>query len=72
MPLALELAAARLRALPVREEEPDRRLFNRLAVFAGGWTVEAVEALARRHAAWFPDLAERAGREHGERWLSSR
>jgi len=163
LPLALELAAARLRALPVREvaarlddrfrllagggrtvdarqqtlraavdwsfqllEEPDQRLFNRLAVFAGGWTVEAAEvvcagegvastdvlegllrlvdrslvvatsgqparfrmletlraygwerlaeageaeALGRRHAAWFRDLAERAGREHGERWL---
>ena len=163
MPLALELAAARLRALPVAEvaarlddrfrllggggrtvearqrtlraavdwsyqllPEPDRRLFNRLAVFACGWTVEAAEAvcagdglersgvlegllrlvdrslvvaaggqparfrmletlraygrerlaeageaeaLARRHAVWFLDLAERAGREHGERWL---
>jgi predicted ATPase len=163
LPLALELAAARLRALPVGEvaarlddrfrllaggdrtadarqqtlratvdwsyrllEEPDRRLFNRLSVFAGGWTVEAAEAvcagggmdpagvleglsrlvdrslvvaaggrparfrmletlrafgqerlaeageaeaLARRHAAWFRDLAERAGREHGQQWL---
>jgi predicted ATPase len=163
LPLALELAAARLRALPVGEvaarlddrfrllaggdrtvdarqrnlraavdwsyqllEEPDRRLFDRLAVFAGGWTVAAAEAvcagdgveatgilegllrlvdrslvaaaggqparfrmletlraygwerlaeageaevLARRHATWFLDLAERAGSEHGERWL---
>jgi tetratricopeptide (TPR) repeat protein len=105
-------------------EEPDRRLLNRLAVFAGGWTVAAAEAvcagdgvhdvldglfrlvdrslvvaaagpparfrmletlraygwerlaeageaaaLARRHAAWFRDLAERADGEHGERWL---
>jgi predicted ATPase/DNA-binding SARP family transcriptional activator len=163
VPLALELAAARLRALPAQEvaarlddrfrlltggvrtgdarqqtlraavdwsylllEEPDRRLFNRLAVFAGGWTVAAAEAvcagggvepadvldglfrlvdrslvvaaagpparfrmletlraygwerlaaageaeaLTRRHAAWFRDLAERADSEHGERRL---
>jgi predicted ATPase/DNA-binding SARP family transcriptional activator len=82
MPLAIELAAARVRALPVQEvaarlddrfrllaggprtldprqrtlratvdwsfellEEPDRRLFRRLAVFSGGWTVAAAEAV---------------------------
>jgi predicted ATPase/DNA-binding SARP family transcriptional activator len=82
MPLAIELAAARVRVLPTRElaarlhdrfrlltggartadprqrtlratvdwswellEEPDRRLFRRLAVFAGGWTLDAAEAV---------------------------
>jgi predicted ATPase/DNA-binding SARP family transcriptional activator len=82
LPLAIELAAARVGALPVQElaarledrfrlltgggrtadprqrtlratidwswellEEPDRRLFRRLAVFAGGFTVEAAEAV---------------------------
>jgi predicted ATPase/DNA-binding SARP family transcriptional activator len=82
LPLAIELAAARLRALPPAElaarledrfgllagagraqdprqrtlratvdwsfqllEEPDRRLFRRLSVFAGGWTVAAAEAV---------------------------
>ena len=80
--LAIELAAARVRVLPVPEitarlgdrfrllggggrtadprqrtlraavdwswellEEPDRRLWRRLAVFAGGWTVAAAEAV---------------------------
>ena len=84
IPLALELAAARLRALPVEEiaarvddrfrllasgdrtalprqktlralidwshdllSEPERVLFRRLAVFAGGFTLDAVESVAR-------------------------
>lgn len=83
IPLALELAAARVRALPVQAiarrladrfallktddqtvlprqrtlralidwshdllSEPERLLFARLAVFAGGWTLEAAEAVA--------------------------
>lgn len=83
LPLAIELAAARLRALtptaladrlhkslallkggdadvPQRQqtlrntiawsyellEPPQRALFNRLGVFAGGWSLEAAEALA--------------------------
>jgi predicted ATPase/DNA-binding SARP family transcriptional activator len=82
LPLAIELAAARVRALPANElaarlqdrfgllaggaraqdprqrtlratmdwsfqllDEPDRRLFRRLSVFAGGWTVAAAEAV---------------------------
>jgi predicted ATPase/DNA-binding SARP family transcriptional activator len=82
LPLAIELAAARVRALPVAElaarlddrfrllagggrtldprqqtlratvdwswellEEPDRRLWRRLSVFSGGWTVAAAEAV---------------------------
>jgi non-specific serine/threonine protein kinase len=82
LPLALELAAARVRVLPVEElaarlddrfrlltggsraapprqqtlratldwsydllSEPERALFRRLAVFAGGWTLEAAEAV---------------------------
>jgi predicted ATPase/DNA-binding CsgD family transcriptional regulator len=82
IPLALELAATRVRLLSVEQlaarlhdrfqllaggrrtapprqqtlratldwsyallQEPERRLFNRLAVFAGGWTVEAAEAI---------------------------
>jgi predicted ATPase/DNA-binding SARP family transcriptional activator len=82
LPLAIELAAARVRALPPAElaarledrfgllagagrgqdprqrtlratvdwsfqllEEPDRRLFRRLSVFAGGWTLAAAEAV---------------------------
>jgi predicted ATPase/DNA-binding SARP family transcriptional activator len=85
LPLAIELAAARVRVLPVAEiaarlgdrfrllggggrtagaggqrqrtlratvdwswellEEPDRRLWRRLAVFSGGWTVAAAEAV---------------------------
>ncbi|MFN8488226.1 MAG: LuxR C-terminal-related transcriptional regulator [Caldilineaceae bacterium] len=82
IPLALELAAARLKALPVEKiaerledrfrlltsgnrtalphhqtlralvdwsydllSEPERVLLRRLAVFAGGWTLEAAEAI---------------------------
>jgi predicted ATPase/DNA-binding SARP family transcriptional activator len=82
LPLAIELAAARVRALPPAElaarlgdrfrllagggratdprqqtlratidwswellEEPDRRLWRRLSVFSGGWTVAAAEAV---------------------------
>jgi predicted ATPase/DNA-binding SARP family transcriptional activator len=82
LPLAIELAAARVRALPVAElagrlgdrfrllagggrtvdarqqtlratvdwswellVEPDRRLWRRLSVFVGGWTVEAAETV---------------------------
>ncbi|HEX2374435.1 MAG TPA: BTAD domain-containing putative transcriptional regulator [Actinomycetota bacterium] len=82
LPLAIELAASRVRALPAPEiaarledrfrllggggrasdprqrtlratvdwswellEEPDRRLWRRLAVFPGGWTVAAAEAV---------------------------
>jgi predicted ATPase/DNA-binding SARP family transcriptional activator len=82
LPLAIELAAARVRALPPTElaarledrfgllagpgraqdprqrtlratvdwsfqllEEPDRRLFRRLSVFAGSWTLAAAEAV---------------------------
>jgi predicted ATPase/DNA-binding CsgD family transcriptional regulator len=82
IPLALELAAARIEALSVEQlaarldqrfrlltggsrtalprqqtlhatldwsydllSEPERHLFNRLAVFAGGWTLEAAEAV---------------------------
>jgi predicted ATPase/DNA-binding XRE family transcriptional regulator len=83
VPLALELAAARLRAMSVSEladrlegdfgllasggytaqqhhrtlratiewshrllDAPERALFHRLAVFAGGWTLESAEAVA--------------------------
>ena len=82
IPLALELAAARIEALTVEQlaarldqrfrlltggsrtalprqqtlratvdwsydllSEPERRLFNRLSVFAGGWTLEAAETV---------------------------
>ena len=82
LPLAIELAASRVRALPVAEiadrlgdrfrllagggrtldprqqtlratvdwswellEEPDRRLWRRLSVFSGGWTVAAAEVV---------------------------
>src|SRR5207244_11259572 len=42
IPLAIELAAARLTTLSVAE----RRFVRRLAVFAGGWSLEAAEAVA--------------------------
>ena len=82
LPLAVELAAARVRSLPVTEiaarlddrfglltggprtaaarqqtlratldwsyrllTDPEQRLFNRLAVFAGGWTLQAAETV---------------------------
>ncbi len=85
IPLAIELAAARVRVLSVEEiaarlnhrfallvggsraarprqrtlralvdwshdllSEPERVLFRRLAVFAGGWTLEAAEAICAR------------------------
>src|SRR6266566_1846789 len=41
LPLAIELAAARARVL-----EPERILFRRLAVFTGGFTLDAAEAVA--------------------------
>ncbi len=87
IPLALELAAARIRLLPPAQllgrledrfrlltggsrtalerhqtlraavvwshallREPERALFARLAVFAGGWTLEAAEAVCTRDA----------------------
>ena len=87
LPLALELAAARVRVLPVEEllarledqlrllaggsrwalprqqtlaatidwsfallSEPERALFARLSVFAGGWSLAAAEAVAADHA----------------------
>ena len=110
IPLAIELAAARVRALSVETDrgaaltiasacstggdrtalprqqtlralidwsydlltEPERALFRRLAVFAGGWTLEAAEAVcaggdARRRRGARP--ARRPGREvAGRRW----
>src|SRR6185503_8795187 len=41
IPLAIELAAARVRLMSHDLlNEPERRLFRRLSVFAGGWTAE--------------------------------
>ncbi|MBI3751747.1 MAG: adenylate/guanylate cyclase domain-containing protein [Chloroflexi bacterium] len=97
LPLAIELAAARVRLLspsqilerlarsldlaggardvPERQRtlrgaidwshdllsEPERRLFRRLAVFAGGWTVEAAEAVADADADLGMDLLDGLG-----------
>jgi predicted ATPase/class 3 adenylate cyclase len=95
LPLAIELAAARLRILspeallerlahsldilsggardlPSRQktlrgaiewserllEEPDRLLFRRLAVFRGGWTFEAAEAIVAQLEGSAPDVFE--------------
>ena len=38
--------------------EPERRLFRRLSVFAGGWTVEAAEAVAEAGGPLGADLLE--------------
>lgn len=97
LPLAIELAAARIRLLspsqilerlarsldlaggtrdvPERQRtlrgaidwshellgEPEQRLFRRLAVFAGGWTVEAAEAVADADGDLGMDLFEGLG-----------
>ncbi|HEX7951068.1 MAG TPA: adenylate/guanylate cyclase domain-containing protein [Candidatus Limnocylindrales bacterium] len=97
LPLAIELAAARVRLLsppqilerlarsldlaggtrdvPERQRtlrgaidwshellsEPERRLFRRLAVFVGGWTVEAAEAVADADGDLGVDLFEGLG-----------
>jgi predicted ATPase/class 3 adenylate cyclase len=95
LPLAIELAAARLRVLapqqilvrldrrlallsggaadlPARQrtlrgaiewsydllDDPERRLLERLAVFAGGWTLEAAEDVCRPTAELGVDLLE--------------
>jgi non-specific serine/threonine protein kinase len=93
LPLALELAAARLRAMSVHDlagrldtnlgllasrtrtgaphqhtlratlqwsydllEEPERRLFHRLAVFAGSWSLDLAEAVCTLHSSECSDL----------------
>lgn len=95
LPLAIELAAARLKLLtpqqilerldhrltllsggaadlPERQrtlrraiewsyellDDPERRLFERLAVFAGGWKLEAAEEVCRPNAEFGLDLLE--------------
>jgi CRP-like cAMP-binding protein len=53
IPLAIELAAARLKVLAVEPidwsydllSEAERKLLRRLSVFVGGWTLEAAEAV---------------------------
>ena len=98
LPLAIELAAARIKLLtpqallarleaslsllsagsvdlPERQrtmrnalmwsyqllDEPERRLFRRLAIFDGGWTLEAIEAIGADSPADAPDLLDRLG-----------
>lgn len=104
MPLAIELAAARLRALPVAQiasrlddrfrlltggsrtalprhqtlravvdwswdllDDAERRLARRLAVFAGGATVESAEAVGAVRAGWTP----RRCSTYSPRWSTS-
>jgi predicted ATPase/DNA-binding SARP family transcriptional activator len=99
MPLAIELAAARVRAFPVSQIaarlddrfrlltggartalprhqtlgavvdwsydllfEEERRLFERLSVFAGGWDVEGAEAVCADDALPAADVADLLGR----------
>jgi predicted ATPase/class 3 adenylate cyclase len=99
IPLALELAAARLTVLPVEQvaarldqrfrlltggsrtalprqqtlraaidwsyallSEPEREVFHRLSVFAGGWTLEAAEAVCAGGALAAEDVLERLAR----------